>query len=66
MNLYQQTFKLIQNRPAKLELKKIAEDLDISYSWILKFNSGDIENPSYKTLQALHDYLVKQLAKVAQ
>lgn len=59
MNLYVETLKLIQNRSARIELKKIAEDLDISYSWILKFNKDKIKNPSYHTLQSLHDYLVK-------
>lgn len=63
MNLYKETLKLIRNRPASLELKKIAEDLDISYSWILKFNKDKITNPSYHTLQSLHDYLVKLSAK---
>lgn len=62
MNLYTETLNLIQNRPAKLELKKIAEDLDISYSWILKFHKDEIKNPSYHTLQSLHDYLVKRKA----
>jgi hypothetical protein len=59
MNLYLDTLKLIQDRPAKLELKKIAADLEISYSWILKFHKDQIRNPSYRTLQSLHDYLAK-------
>lgn len=58
MNLHEETLKLIRKRPASLELKKIAEDLEISYSWILKFNKDEIPNPSYNTLQSLHDYLV--------
>lgn len=62
MDLYTETLNLIQNRPAKLELKKIAEDLDISYSWILKFHKDEIKNPAYRTLQSLHDYLVKRQA----
>lgn len=60
MNLYIETLKLIQNRPATLQLNKIAEDLDISYSWILKFHKDEIRNPSYRTLQSLHDYLVSK------
>lgn len=64
MNLYQKTLKLLQDRPARLELKKVAEDLKISYSWILKFHKGKIENPSYNTLQSLHDYLLKDVAGV--
>lgn len=59
MDLYKETLKLIQERPAKLELIKIARDLKISYSWILKFHKKEITNPSYRTLQSLHDYLVK-------
>lgn len=64
MNLYQKTLKLLQDRPARLELKKIAEDLNISYSWILKFHKGKIKNPSYNTLQSLHDYLLKDATSV--
>lgn len=60
MNLYTETLNMLQNRSAKLELKKVAEDLDISYSWILKFNKDKVRNPSYQTLQSLHDYLVSK------
>ena len=59
MDLYKETLKLIQDRPAKLELIKIARDLRISYSWILKFHKNEIQNPAYRTLQSLHDYLIK-------
>jgi len=58
MDLYTETLKLIQNRPARLELIKISRDLEISYSWVLKFHKDEIRNPSYRTLQSLHDYLV--------
>ena len=57
MDLYKETLKLIKDRPAKLELIQISRDLGISYSWILKFHKEEITNPSYRTLQSLHDYL---------
>lgn len=57
-NLYDETLKLLKNRPAHLELKAIADDLDkVSYSWICQFLRGDIPNPTYFKLQKLHDYL---------
>ena len=61
MNLHSETLKLIKKRPASLELKKIAKELGVSYSWILKFNQDEITNPSYNTLQSLHDYLLKHV-----
>jgi len=63
MNLYEKTLSLIKNRPARISLQQITDDLnkkniEVSYSWICKFHQGEITNPSYLTLQALHDYLV--------
>ena len=59
MNLYQQTFKLIQDRPARISLQDIARHTKLDYSWVCKFHSGAITNPTYNRLQKLHDYLIK-------
>ncbi len=59
MNLYQQTFKLIQDRPARISLQNIADDTKLNYSWVCKFHSGEITNPTYNNLQKLYDYLSK-------
>lgn len=61
LNLYDETLKLLKNRPASLELKEIADDLDnVSYSWLCQFLRGDIPNPTYFKLQKLHDYLISK------
>ncbi len=59
MNLYEQTFKLIQDRPARISLQDIAKATKLNYSWLCKFYSGTITNPTFKNLQKLHDYLSK-------
>lgn len=58
MDLYQKTFKLIGDRPARISLKDIADETNLKYSWLCKFAAGDITNPTFKNLQALHDYLI--------
>jgi len=63
MDFYKITHNLLKNRPPGLSLQTIAEDLDLSYSWVCKFSGETLENPSYKKLQALHDYLVKHKAR---
>ena len=62
MNLYQKTLKLLENKSPDVTLQIIAQDLNLSYSWICKFSSGDIVDPRYNRLQKLHDYLVKRQA----
>lgn len=59
MNFLKITKELLKNRPPGLSLQTIAQDLGFSYSWVCKFSAGNLKNPSYKKLQALHDYLVK-------
>jgi hypothetical protein len=59
MNLYQKTLKLLADKPPEITLQVIAQELELSYSWVCKFSAKRITNPSYNTLQALHDYLSK-------
>lgn len=64
MNLHEKTLKLIADKPPNLSLEDIRDALKdkykikVSYSWICKFSAGNITNPSYRTLQSLHDYLM--------
>lgn len=60
MNFLKITHDLLKKRPPTITLVQIAEDLDLSYSWICKLSSGNLKNPSYQKLQALHDYLAKK------
>jgi len=59
MDFYTITHKLLKNRPPGVSLQDIADAVGLSYSWVCKFSGGSLENPSYKKLQALHDYLSK-------
>lgn len=59
MNLYEKTLKLLEDKPPEITLQVIAEELKLSYSWVCKFSAKRITNPSYNTLQSLHDYLAK-------
>lgn len=60
MNFLKITRDLLKKRPDTITLVQIAEDLDLSYSWICKLSSGNLKNPSYQKLQAVHDYLEKR------
>lgn len=62
MNFLKTTLDLLKDKPSDITLVQIAKDLKLSYSWICKLSSGDLDNPSYKKLQAVHDYLVKRQA----
>jgi transcriptional regulator with XRE-family HTH domain len=51
---------------ALLELRKgdwqaVANDADVSYSWLSKFFNGHIENPGYATLTRLRAYLKRDV-----
>lgn len=36
---------------------RIAEQADVSHSWLSKFVNGHIDNPGFATLKRLHQYL---------
>jgi transcriptional regulator with XRE-family HTH domain len=38
---------------------RIAEQADVSHSWLSKFVNGHIENPGFATLKRLHQYLLE-------
>lgn len=58
--LLDDTITLLKQRPAYLELKQIASDLNIPISWLSQFNRGLIDDPGVKRIQALHDYLANK------
>lgn len=59
-----ETRQLLIDRPASLKMQKIANDLDISVSWLHSFARGAIENAGCLTVGALNKYLINiKLAK---
>lgn len=58
-NIVEETRQLLLNRPVHLTLVKIAEETELSESWLQKFSSGKIENPGVLTICALNTYLTK-------
>lgn len=60
--LLMDTLRLLQNRSAKIMLKQISADTNLSYSWICAFHNEKV--PDYKhpkveaKIRKLHDYLV--------
>lgn len=57
-NLYEKTLNLLRSRPVSLELKDIADAIEVTPSWLSAFNNGRIADPKYSKLQKLHDYLI--------
>ena len=41
----------------KGDWRSIADESNVSYSWLSKFVNGYIPNPGYTTLKGLHEYL---------
>ena len=60
MPLLDETLFLLKNRPVTLELKQIAQAINVSPNWLSMLNNGKIENPGIVYIQKLHDYLVSK------
>ena len=60
MHLLDETLLLLRNRPVTLELKQIAQAIDVSPNWLSMLNKGNIDNPGIVGIQKLHDYLVSK------
>ncbi len=60
MTLLEETLILLRNRPVTLELKQIAQAIDVSPNWLSMLNKDKIENPGIVGIQKLHDYLVSK------
>lgn len=57
MTLYEKTKKLLAERPRTLELKQIAQETGIGFSWLRMFSAGNIKDPSVNTVERLYRYL---------
>lgn len=55
-----ETQRLLNKQVMTKELKVIANEAGIGYTWLCMFHSGKIKNPSVNIINTLHDYLVKQ------
>ena len=53
-----QALKLLTNRPAHISLKQIARDTGLNHGWLSMFKRGKIDDPSYRRLQKLYNYLI--------
>lgn len=60
MPLLDETLLLLRNRPVTLELKQIAQAIDVSPNWLSMLNKGNINNPGVVGIQKLHDYLLSK------
>lgn len=47
----------LNERPVSLKIEKIAEDLNVSETWLRLFARGKIPNPGVMTVEALSKYL---------
>jgi hypothetical protein len=57
------TRRMLVERPRKLTLRMIADEIGITERWLLNFASGKTPNPGVNTVQALYEYLAgKELA----
>lgn len=60
MPLLDETLILLRNRPVTLELKQIAQAIDVSANWLSMLHKGNIDNPGVVYIQKLHDYLIQK------
>jgi enoyl-[acyl-carrier-protein] reductase (NADH) len=51
------TRQLINDRPAKISIKMIADEIGKTSAWVNMIANGDIKNPGINSIQKLHDYL---------
>lgn len=55
--LREQAIALLDNRPARLTLEKIAEDCNVSTAWLRLLRKGRIENPGVCTIEEIIKYM---------
>jgi len=62
MNLHDKTIAAIEAaiKTKKITLKKLSEDCDVSYRWLLTFKSGDAPEAGVTKVQRVYDYLKKR------
>ena len=60
--LRDRTLYLVQERPARIKLTRIARDTGLPLSWLSAFTRGEIDEPSVCRIECLYEYLTgKQL-----
>jgi hypothetical protein len=58
-NWRDETRELLNNRPVWLEVRAIAEAVDVSPAWVRLFARGLIPDPGVMKVQALHKFLTE-------
>ena len=56
-DMLEETKALMWNRPKPITLDKINKSTGIGITWLTKFNTGKMTNPSYITIKKLNDFL---------
>lgn len=55
--LQARTYDLLINRARTLTIEKISEATGISASWLAKFSTGNVKDPSVNTVETLYVFL---------
>lgn len=58
------TRQLLETAPRQVTLAKIARDTGLRMPWLSEFKNAKIDHPSIDKVQILHDYLVKECARL--
>jgi hypothetical protein len=56
-SLRRKTLELVQNRPARIKLKTIADDLGLPMAWLSAFSRGELEAPNVDRVQLIWEYM---------
>ena len=55
--LYEETVRLLKNRPVTLKFEMIAKEVGVSEAWLTKLNNDKLKNPSYFRIEELNTFL---------
>ena len=55
--LYNETLKLVRNKPRTLTYKQIADETGVGFWWLKEFAMGKYNNPHVRQTQTLYEYL---------
>lgn len=58
--LLDKTLDLVRNRPREVSYEQIAAEAEVSISWLKKFVSGEIKEPSVCSVEAVYVFLAKK------
>ena len=62
--LLKDTIHLLRTRPATLNFKEIADNIQVSIQWIKLISTNGVDNPSIIKIGKLHAYLEQKIAEV--